>query len=58
MGKKLDVEKVDAALKRAARTAVTGSREDRSGRVMTQKPVKRSSSRSQGWSEREKPRKS
>lgn len=33
MSKKLDVEKVDAALKRAARTAVIGSREARSGRL-------------------------
>ncbi|MEC9367357.1 MAG: hypothetical protein VX871_01550 [Pseudomonadota bacterium] len=32
MDKKLDVAKVDAALKRAARTAVTGSRDARSGR--------------------------
>jgi hypothetical protein len=34
MSKKLDVDKVDAALKRAARAAVSGSREERSGRFV------------------------
>ncbi len=33
VNKKLDLEKVEEALKRAARTAVTGSREARSGRI-------------------------
>ncbi len=42
MEKKIDVEKVDAALKRAARTAVTGSRDARSGRYVDVKPHKRS----------------
>lgn len=32
MNKRLDVGKVDAALKRAAQTAVSGSREERAGR--------------------------
>jgi hypothetical protein len=37
MSNKLDVDKVDAALKRAARTAVTGSRAARSGRFLPTK---------------------
>jgi hypothetical protein len=41
MNKKLDIEKVDAALKRAARTAVTGSREARSGRFVPRKQDRR-----------------
>jgi hypothetical protein len=34
MDKKLDLEKVELALRRAARSAVTGSKEVRSGQVM------------------------
>ena len=41
MSKKLDVEKVDAALKRAARTAIAGSREARSGRFVHRGQVQR-----------------
>jgi len=37
MKKKLDVDKVDAALKRAARTAMTGSRAARSGHFLPAK---------------------
>jgi hypothetical protein len=34
MDKKLDLEKVESALKRAAQSAVTGSKEVRSGRLI------------------------
>jgi len=34
MDKKLDIEKVESALKRAARAAVTGSKEVRAGRLV------------------------
>jgi len=34
MDKKLDVEKVESALKRAARTAVSGDKRARAGRVV------------------------
>lgn len=34
MGKKLDVDKVDAALKRAAQAAISGSRDERAGRFV------------------------
>jgi hypothetical protein len=34
MDKKLDLEKVESALRRAARSAVTGSKEARSGRLL------------------------
>lgn len=34
MAKKLDVEKVDSALKRAARVAITGARDERAGRLL------------------------
>ena len=56
MDKKIDVHKVDAALKRAARTAVTGSREARSGRFMDVKPYKRSTPQVQN--DRAKPKRS
>jgi hypothetical protein len=36
MSKKLDVDKVDAALKRAARTAISGRRDERAGRLLVQ----------------------
>ncbi len=55
MEKKIDVHKVDAALKRAARTAVTGSRDARSGRYAEVKPHKRSASNVQN--ERRTPKK-
>ncbi len=38
--RKLDVEKIDAALKRAARAAVSGGRTARSGRIVSDKLVK------------------
>jgi hypothetical protein len=34
MARKLDVEKVDSALKRAARVAVSGAKVDRAGRFL------------------------
>jgi hypothetical protein len=34
MTKKLDVEKVDSALKRAARVAISGARDERAGRLL------------------------
>jgi hypothetical protein len=48
MSRMLDVEKVDAALKRAARRAIHGTREERSGRFLPAKkrsllPVHRAS---------------
>lgn len=37
----LDVEKVTASLRRAARLAVTGSRDDRNGRFTAIEPTKK-----------------
>lgn len=34
MIKKLDIDKVDSALKRAAQTAITGRRDERAGRFI------------------------
>jgi hypothetical protein len=34
MDKKLDIEKVESALKRAARTAVTGAKSTRAGKLV------------------------
>ncbi len=43
MEKKLDIGKVEAALKRAAKAAVSGSREERSGRFSDAKTTQASS---------------
>ena len=34
MSRKLDVEKIDSALKRAARVAITGAKDERAGRLL------------------------
>ena len=50
----LDIEKVNAALKRAARLAVTGSRDDRNGRFISGETAKKSGASSMSQSAKEK----
>jgi hypothetical protein len=44
MNKKFDAQRVEAALKRAGKTAVTGSKLERSGRFLSNASVKKTGS--------------